>query len=217
MEASLVTSGSNDYALDEFKALREEVKRCESESLSTTLFVFTALVLATGLYEKNGIPKPLVAVVVQTVLLWGMHRFYALTSLRLRLSTYIKLLLEPRLPGINWETRNARFELAVRPIYYYRNASISWLLHRVSQIFFLFPAIGLFLTVDSLSRMGSKGPSFYGYAAVLAILHIASTLLALKCVFFRPTEEAYSTLWRAISKDEPEPQPTTAASKGAAA
>ena len=48
---------TKDYAIDEFKALRDEVKRCESESLSITLYTFTAVVLAAGLAEKSGLPK----------------------------------------------------------------------------------------------------------------------------------------------------------------
>ena len=152
---------TKDYAIDEFKALRDEVKRCESESLSITLYTFTAVVLAAGLAEKSGLPKQAIPILIQVALLWGMHRYNALTSLGIRLSTYIQVMLEPVLPGIRWEGRNESFEKIYTKIRYFPSASVNWCLHRFSQVFFLLTAIGYYVSINAVLQIQTHDHGFY--------------------------------------------------------
>jgi hypothetical protein len=193
---------TSDFAIDEFKALRDEVKRCESESLSITLYTFTAVVLAAGLAEKSGLPKQAIPILIQVALLWGMHRYYALISLGMRLSTYIQVMLEPVLPGIRWEGRNKSFEDIYTKIRYFSSARVNWSLQRFSQVFFLLTAIGLYVSINAALQIQTRDFGFYVFAVVLVILHLMSTLLMLKCVFLRPTAARFEGIWQSIKQRE---------------
>lgn len=63
---------SENYRIEEFKSLRDEVKRCESESLKITLYVFTGVLLAASIAEKSLLPTQIIPVLLQTILIWGM-------------------------------------------------------------------------------------------------------------------------------------------------
>ena len=193
------------FAIDEFKALRDEVKRCESESLSITLYVFTAVVLAAGIADKPWLPAHVVPILVQTALLWAMHRFHMLNSLRVRLSTYIQVMLEPTLPGICWEGRNHAFEPFNKRRYYFQWRVLNWCLHRFSQVFFLLTAMGMYLSVNSVLRTQMRDFRFYVVCAILIALHLMSTLLMLKCVFLRPSASLYIEIWKSIKLCELQP------------
>jgi hypothetical protein len=191
-----------DFAIDEFKALRDEVKRCESESLSITLYIFTAVLLAVGLTDRASLTKHTVPILVQTALLWAMHRHLMLSTLRIRLSTYIQVMLEPEMPGIHWEGRNDAFDSINYRGYYFSNKALSWCLHRFTQLFFLLTAIGIFLSINSVMQMHTRDASFYIFAAILGVLHLMSTLLMLKCVFLCPTSASYIKIWQGIKQSE---------------
>jgi hypothetical protein len=191
-----------DFAIDEFKALRDEIKRCESESLSITLYVFTAVVLAVGLMDRPWLPKHAVPILVQTALLWAMHRYHALTSLRVRLSTYVQVMLEPALPGLRWEARNQAFESFSVQSYYFSSKPGSWCLHRFTQVFFLLTVIGIYLSVISLLQIPHRNFSFFILAGALGVLHTMSTLLMIKCVFLRASHSGYIRIWQGIREGE---------------
>ena len=124
--------------IEEFKALRDEVKRCEAESLRITLFVFTGAIVAAGLSDKTWLPHLCIPLLFQIVILWGMHRYYALNSIRLRLSTYIEVLIEPRVEGLNWERRNTQFNKINFNSYYFKSRFASGVLHYGANVFFCY-------------------------------------------------------------------------------
>jgi hypothetical protein len=199
----------SNFAIDEFKALRDEIRRCESESLSTTLYTFTAVVLAAGLAEKSGLPKATIPILIQVALLWGMHRYHALESLRKRLSTYIQVMLEPELPGICWEGRNELFEGLYRKDHYFTGPQGKWYyhftspttnrrLHLFSQVFFLLTLGSLYFSVDAVRKMDPHTIGFYAFILVLGALHLMSLLLMLNCVFLRRKEPFYKGIWQSI-------------------
>ena len=163
-----------EFAIDEFKALREEVKRCESESLSVTLYVFTAVVLAAGLAERSGFARELIPFLIQVVLLWAMNRYHALISLRMRLSTYIQVMLEPVLPGIRWESRNDLFESAYRKKHYSWNSGVNWWLHRLTHVFVLLSLISLYVSFTVVKQFPTSGFLFLVYLMGLVLFHLTA-------------------------------------------
>jgi len=199
----------NDFAIDEFKALRDEVKRCESESLSVTLYAFTAVVLAVGVAEKSGLPKWAIPILIQVALLWTMHRYYALIMLGLRLSTYIQVMLEPVLPGLRWEGRNESFEKDYDKIRYFKcerfnrylpgfSRVFNRTLHRFSQVFVPLCLIGIIVSFNVLRQIQPHDYRFYGLIGVLLMLHLMSSLLVYKCVFRRHTPASFIKIWQSI-------------------
>ena len=193
---------TKDYAIDEFRALRDEVKRCESESLSVTLYAFTAVVLASGLAEKLGRANLIIPILIQGALLWAMNRYNALDSLRKRLSTYIQVMLEPVLPGIRWEERNDAFERVYRPRQYHLGPRMNWWLHRLSQVFPLLFLIGVYVSFSTVTQIQTHDLGFYLQTAVLLVLHLMSIPLMFTCVFLRIPEASYKELWESIKLRE---------------
>ncbi len=190
------------YALDEFKALRDEVRRCESEALSTTLYVTTAVILATGLAEKAWLPKPIAPIMVQIILLWGMHRFAGLSFLQMKLSSYIQVALEPNLPGLRWERLNFEFEEAEKNGTAKTRGLLAWFVRKASHIFFLLALAGIGLSVGALYDYRRVSLQLALYGSVLFALHVVSTALMLKVVFFAPNHNDYLSRWRDVLSAE---------------
>jgi hypothetical protein len=186
------------YAGDEFKALRDEIKRCESEGLSVTLYVITAVILAIGLSDKQWMPKAAIPVLVQMLLLWGMHRYYGLLSLQKKLSTYIQVALEPCLPGLQWERHALEFErLAAKRTPAIIKALI-WGLRRASHVYTLLSVVGLYLSASTLLSLRWERYDYLGYLGALALLHVMSAALLVVSVIRPPSTLKYLALWQAV-------------------
>jgi len=194
----------SDFAIDEFRALRDEIKRCESESLSVTLYAFTAVVLAAGLAEKTGQTILAAPILIQVALLWAMNRHNALNALRRRLSTYIQVMLEPVLPGIRWEGRNVKFESAYRPIQYCLSPVMNRWLHKLTQVFPLLLLIGVYVSISTVGQIQTRGFWFYVFVVVLAVLHLMSIPLVDRCVFRPILEPYFEARWKDVKQSEPE-------------
>ncbi len=192
--------------IEEFKALRDEVKRCEAESLKITLFVFTGAVVAAGLSDSAWLPRLLVPTLFQIVLLWGMHSYHSLNSIRLRLSTYIETLIEPEVDGLNWERRNTEFNKLNYESYYFNNWLVSAVLHCGSNVFFLLQLLGLLLSVDAINTFDAAAQSHaWPLVTMLVLLHPMSFLFMMKCVFLKPKPDHYRQLWLQIQHEEAGP------------
>jgi hypothetical protein len=165
--------------------------------------------LVAGLAGKAGLPKQAIAILIQVPLLWGMHRYYALNSLAMRLSTYIQVMLEPVLPGLRWEGRNGLFEERYNKIRYFDartcrfpNAILNWSLHRFAQVFCLLTAIGIYVSFDAWRQIPTRDLQFYVLTVVLAVLNLMSAVLVYKCVFRRHTAECFVGIWQGIKQRE---------------
>jgi hypothetical protein len=190
--------------IEEFKALRDEVIRCESESLKITLYVFTGALVAASLAEKSWLPKLIIPVLFQIILLWGMQRYHSLSSTRLKLSTYIQVMLEPVLEGINWEHRNHRFNQLNPRRYYFFNKFIRRPFQHFGHLFFLLTSLGFYLSIQALLETVIRPLLFWLFVGLLFFLHTMSTFLMVKCVFLRPNESTYIGYWEKIKAEEKE-------------
>ncbi len=99
-----------EHILEEYKAVREEIVRLEKEQTIISFYVLTASIAAAGLVVKFSSFALIVPIIYLIIIIWGLERYLVSSNLRVRLSSYIKVILEPKLKGINWETNNLKFK-----------------------------------------------------------------------------------------------------------
>jgi hypothetical protein len=177
------------FIADEFKALRDEIKRCESESLSVSLFVVTATVLTAGLADKGWLPKPAFPALLQMILLWGMHRFYNLVMIRTKISAYIQVVLEPNMPGLRWEGLQEVFHFTIR---------------RRRPALILLTLVAIIISGLSVYNTPTSDPFFIWYTEALGLLSLLTVTVMIKCVFFVYDPTKQIAAWREVIRiDQP--------------
>lgn len=188
--------------LEEFKALRDEVKQNETQGLQLILFLLTTTLAVFGLVEKEWIPKWLVPIAIQSSLIVGLTMYYSALILRLRLSTYIQVFIEPNVSGLNWETRNSLFSDK-------RNDNKSWLYKTkywmykwFFNVFSILTFIGIGISFKTLMEMHKNcNSNFLWVLVTLLILHLATISLWSMCIKCTGRHGEFISFWQSI-KDE---------------
>lgn len=99
----------SDALLEEYKALRDEIKRNEGQGIQVILLLVTGVLSYLGLKSPPSIPLWLLALLLQITLLIGFAQYLDSLRLRIRLSKYIQVFLENAVDDLNWETRQSSF------------------------------------------------------------------------------------------------------------
>jgi hypothetical protein len=166
--------------IDEYRSLREEIVRLEKEIFQITLYVFTILLSIAGISSSNFVFVEISPIIYQIVLIWGLDRYGSSTRLRMRLSTYIQVFLEPKNEDLNWEERNSNFKI--------RNSYLSKFRKRIKKatnLFTLLYIIGIYVSFNYVvENMNCKIILIF-----ISVLHIVSFLLLIDSVINYPNQK----------------------------
>ncbi len=101
----------SEALLEEYKTLRDEIKRNEKEGLQIILFLIASTFTVLGFIKVQEplIPIWLIALLIQTTLIIGFTQYLDSLRLRSRISKYIEVFIESKEPELNWETRHSTF------------------------------------------------------------------------------------------------------------
>jgi len=103
-----------DVLLAEFTALRDEIRLMFERRTQQQSIGWTALALLIGASATTSLPELalLAAIFSQVMALDDMRNFH----LMIRCGTYIRMFIEPKLPGLRWETINYRVRNYPKPV-----------------------------------------------------------------------------------------------------
>jgi hypothetical protein len=188
--------------LEEYKTLRDAIKRCESETLAITLFCITASSIVIGTMDKLADRQLPAALLLHVILLWGMNRYYALTTLRCRLSAYIETVIEPNDASLKWETLNSRLELALARNRGKLRQATSMLFRGLSHVFFTLSVAVLVVSISSISSATLSSLGSLAIAVLLLIACLLTSISAVRCILFRPTQVSAAKLWKSLLADD---------------
>ena len=99
----------SDSLIEEYKTLRDEIKRNEGEGLQILLFLITSIFTVFGFIKPPGIELWLLALILQAALIISLAQYLDSLRLRIRLSKYIQVFLESEPNDLHWETRHSHF------------------------------------------------------------------------------------------------------------
>ncbi len=93
------------YEIDEYKALRDEQLQNLQDRMymQVLILAITSTVISVGLSLKE--PNPFLFLIPCPLILAVMYRVVGIVRHMGRISAYIRILIEPKLPGIRWESR----------------------------------------------------------------------------------------------------------------
>ena len=202
----------NEYRVDEYRALRDEVMRNEREELLVTFYVLTIAIGAVGLAHEMEQFARHVPYLYFVVIIWGLHRYGVATKTRMKLSTYIEVCIEPRLKGIEWESKNRTFkerqkEKEKSQKCWYRLGAYcgrGWRFRQWTNPFVLLFIVDLYIvwTVAELLMRFELGPTHFSpygdvIGGVLIIILLAIRLCRTRdAVCNEPNSKEYARLWR---------------------
>ena len=191
----------NDALIEEYKALREEIKRNESDGLRLILFIITGTISILGLTET--IPLWVAAIIFQVALIIGLTQYLDSLKLRIRLSTYIRTFIEPQIPEINWETRYNAFRELYQP---------SWLrkfYHYLFNVYVLLFFSGFAFSGWSGYQLWEKSCIPYCclfiFLSSLLILNIVNGVLTFTCIrdrFAHKHDDECEKVWGKVREEE---------------
>ena len=191
----------NNALIEEYKALREEIKRNESDGLRLILFIITGTISILGLTET--IPLWVAAIIFQVALIIGWTQYLDSLKLRIRLSTYIQTFIEPQIPEINWETRYNAFRELYQP---------SWLrkfYHYLFNVYVLLFFSGFVFSGWSFYQLWKKSciPHCYLFIFLssLLILNTINAFLTFTCIrdrFAHKHDDECEKVWGDVREGE---------------
>ena len=199
-------SKGTEYIIEEFKTLRDEIKRTETSVIQMMLYVLSGILVAFGLTEKSLLSPIVIPILIQFVLIISMNRYFSDSMLRLRLSTYIEVMLEPKIPGLNWESRNSRFKKLAHKKANFFITAILWFIEKFQNIFFLLAIFGLYISIQRILELSKTNEKAFliPIIGILGILHIVNFYLLYKCTYGTRKYSEYIAIWEAIKAEEHE-------------
>jgi hypothetical protein len=111
------TDQTTAQRIEEYRFLRTEIEAVWSQTYTTLNFLlaFIAIVLAPTFSKDIATgDRLLVLTGLSLITIGGYHLIFVHTGRVWRIATYMRLALEPHLPGIAWETRLCRRDLMMR-------------------------------------------------------------------------------------------------------
>lgn len=184
-----------DYLIEEYKTLREEVIKLEREQLMISFYVLTISIAAAGLIEKFPSFNEVIPIIFQIVLLWGMERYLIAARLRVKISTYIKAFLEPKISGINWERQNIKFkeDKSFRQNKWFR---------RFTNLFTLLYLLGIYVIYQYIATLQCINVYEFIIVDFLVLLLILNIYYLYQAVFQYPDTNKYLERWEQIKEPE---------------
>jgi len=196
-------NSNQESLLEEFKAVRDEIKQNETRGLQLIIFLFTTTLAATGLVEKDWIPKWLVPLAIQVSLIIGLTMYYSATILRLRLSTYIQVFIEPEVSGLNWEARNSIFSCRRNDDQKRVYRIAYWIYKWFLNVFSILLLAGIVISIKSFFDLNNACFQYIWWVlSTLLVLHIASPYLLVMCIRLPKRHGEFISSWSLIQREE---------------
>lgn len=181
--------------IEEYKLLREEIVRLEKEILLITFYVFSITLIASGLSVKNNTYIDIVPIIYQIILVWGINRFITSSRLRMRLSTYNQVFIEPNIDVLNWERRNMKFKDN-------KGVIINKWIKRIGSLFFLLTLLGIYVTYNFVINTDLCKTINLILLISILLLQLLNFYLVRIGVFLYPKQKNYIKKWENIKKQE---------------
>lgn len=184
------------HIIEEYRTLREEIVRLEKEQLVISFYVLTVSIAAAGLAGKLSVFIIIIPIVYLIIIIWGLERYYISSNLRVRLSSYIKVMLEPNINGINWETNNLKFKQNKKLI---QNINF----RRITNLFTLLLVLDIYIIAQYISAIMIYGVDLLEIFEIIVIglLFISRLYYLRKAVFRYPKMEDYIKRWENIKSE----------------
>ena len=177
--------------------IREEIVRLEKETLQITFYVLTVSVAIAGIAIKDYTFVQIIPILYQITLIWGLDKFITSTRLRIKLSTYIQIFIEPKNDNLNWERRNAKFNETSR-----QHSSIWKFFKILSSIYTILFLLGFYVSFKFFDSTKLKDYESIIIFTSLCIMHTLTTLFLFIGVVKYPQTKYYCNKWLKVKENE---------------